>query len=145
MRNKVEVSSQWFFKNLSDLIKSSQVPFKGLVWLSCVVGGTWSKRQPGLWWLANFCPFPGKKHKSAQQHSSLCGPRRPSNAELASGPEAQHSVGTLPEGPMPTSFRPELAGLALQCCLCIVSTESLSYKPPSLFTALRTRDTILGA
>jgi hypothetical protein len=29
----VEVSSEWFLKNLSDLIKSLQVPFKGL----CVV------------------------------------------------------------------------------------------------------------
>lgn len=98
-----------------------------------MVEGTRSKRQAGLWGRANFCPFPGREHTSAQWHSSLCGPRRPSTAGLATGSEAQQGVGVLPKIQHPHFSPMNWPRPCLHCYLRIVLMEFLSSSLPFFY------------
>lgn len=78
---------------------------------------------------SQFLSFPGREHTSAQRHSLLRGPRRPSTAELATGSEAQQGVGILPKIQYPYFSPMNWPRLGLHCYLCVVLMEFLSSLP----------------
>lgn len=118
-------------KNLSDLIKSSKVPFKGLC-VAVLRGRRNSIQKAGRTLGASqLLSFPRQRTHVCQWHSPLCGPRRPSSAELATGSEAQQGVGILPKIQYPYFSPMNWPRLGLHCYLCIVLMAFLSSSLPS--------------
>lgn len=101
------------------------------MWLSCVVEGTRSKKEGRTLGASQLLSFPRQRTHVCQWHSPLCGPRRPSSAELATGSEAQQGVGILPKIQYPYFSPMNWPRLGLHCYLCIVLMAFLSSSLPS--------------